>query len=445
MAKIRMERTPHSLITDGVQEGEQTLHARQPFWVFFATNLGVAIWLLGVLVAGMGLNFVDAMFTIFLSCLIGSLVPAATSLLGPRTRLSQMEAGRFSLGRVGNKLPAFLNWIGSIGWDVINNILAAAALVAFLAWAGVSAPFWLALTVLVGVQLVVGIYGHHLIQDTARYSGVILGVLFILIGIIALHKTGGVPKSGKTAEPKDLLSAFVLLFAYQTGSWATYTADYTRYLPANTPRSTVFIGVFAGLFLSLFIMVFFGYMTASLVPVQTPEGVMQALQAITGRFAPLVLFLVAFNSIPVNAVNDNSAAYSLISAGFKFSRPVSAVFGAVLGYVVCLLAVGSFIDFFENMLFLFAHWVLAWAAIILVHWYVVVRKEQVTPSGITRGCVIFVAVTASSIALFSANSLYTGLLSEAVGGVDIGPCIGFVTAGLIYYASLRFWPLRKMR
>ena len=436
-----MERTQHTLVIDGVQEHEQTLAAGKPFWVFFVGNMGVAIWLLGVLIAGMSLSFADAMFVILFGCLLSSVLPAIMATLGPTTRLSQMEAGRFSLGRAGKKLPALLNWGGAIGWDVINNVVAATALVALLAYWGVSAPFWLALGILVGVQLVIGIYGHHLIQDTSRYAGVILGLLFIVIGIVAIHKTG-IPVADKTSSPKDILSAFVLLVAYNTGAWMPFATDYTRYLPQNTPSRKVFLEVFLSLFVSLFIMAFFGYMTAATVTDQTPDGVIKALQGLTGAFAPLVLFLVAFNSIPVNAINDNTGAYSLMSSRLKLSRPISAVFGAVLGYIVCLFANNSFIDFFENFLFLFFHWVAPWSAIILVHWFTIGKKEQVTPSGITRGCVIFVLVSALSILLFSANSLYTGLLSEKIGGVDVGPYIGFVTAGAVYYASLRFFPTK---
>ena len=440
--KLKMERTQHSLITEGVEEHEQTLTAGKPFWVFFVTNIGVAVWLLGVIIAGMGLNFVDAMFVILLGCLVSSVIPAVTALVGPHTRLSQMEAGRFSLGRTGKKLPAFLNWAGAIGWDVIGNVLSASALVLFLSGLGIVAPFWIALAILVGIQMMVGVYGHHVIQTTSQYTGALLGLLFIVIGIIAIHKMGGIPFSTGTASTKDIFSAFFLIFSYSTGSWATYTADYTRYMPKKTPSRTVFLGVFLGLFLSVFIMLFFGYVTASLVKEQTPQGVMVALQMLTGRFAPLVLFLIAFNSIPVNAVNDNSAAYCLMSSGFKLSRPASAILGAVVGYVICLLASDSFIDFFENFLFLFTHWVTPWAAIILVHWFVLGKKEQVTPLGITGGAIIFVVVSVASITLFSANSLFTGLLSDQVGGIDIGPYIGFIAAGALYYISLRLWPAK---
>ena len=110
-----------------------------------------------------------------------------------------------------------------------------------------------------------------------------------------------------------------------------------------------------------------------------------------------------------------------MSAGLKFSRPVSAIFGSVLGYIICLMASSSFMDSFENFLFLFAHWMSPWAAVLLVHWFTVGKKELKTPPGVTSGFIIFIAVTAASIGLFSANSLFTGLLSPLIGGVDIGP------------------------
>ncbi len=442
MAKLHMENTQHSLITDGVDPHDQTLAADKPFWVFFVGNIGVATWLMGVVVAGMGIGFYPALCVLLLGSIVGSLLPASMAMIGPMMRLSQMEVGRLSLGLVGKKLSAFLNWMGAVGYDVSNNVLSAAALVSLLAVFGVSSPFWVSLAVLVGIQLVIGIYGHHLIQDTSKYTGALLGVFFLLIGLTAIHKTGVVLNDNKSANAKDILSAFLLIVVVNVGS-TPYACDYTRYLPQKTPHKKVFIAVFGALFLSLFVLSFFGYLTAAAISEQTPEGVMKGLQGLTGIFAPVVLFLVAFNSIPVNAVNDNSAAYSLMSAGFKLSRPVSAIVGAVLGYGLCLFASASFIEFFENFLFLFAHWIAPWAAIILVHWFVLGRAGRVVPSNITMGGIIFVVVTVLSVWLFSANTLYTGLLSDAVGGVDIGPYIGFIVAGLVYYAALRFTKAKR--
>jgi len=436
LPKVSIENPHFSLIHDGVSEHEQTLKASRPFWVLLAGNLGVPTWLMGVLIAGMSLGVANSIIVLIVGALVGSILPALTSTLGPLSRLSQMEAGRFSLGQIGKRVSAFLNWIGAIGWDVINNIFSATAFVILASSFGIPLPFWLALAGLVIVQMMIGIYGHHLVQASSRYTGPLLAITFVLIGCIAMHHVG-MPTIAQPPALKDIISGLLLIIIYNAAGWTTYTADYTRYLPRQTPSWLVFLGIFAALFLSTAVLAFFGYMTAVAVTTQTPAGIMQALQQLTGSWSPLVLALIVFSSIPVNAINDNSAAYCLISAGFKLPRPVSATIGAVLGYGVCLAATDNFIEFFENFLLLFGHWIAPWAAILLVHWYCLGKRPLVTPPGITTGCVIFVAVTGLSLALFSANPIYTGLIAAHLGGLDIGPYVGFFTAGLVYYFVLR--------
>ena len=435
--KLRMEKTHHSLISDGVMEHEQTLNRGKPFWVFLVGNIGIPTWLMGVLVAGMGINFADAMFVLLFGNLVGAVLPAAVAILGPKSRLSSMESARFALGSFGKRIPAFLQWVACVGWDCINNLMAASALVLFCVSVGMPTPLWAILAILIGIQLFIGIYGHHVVQDTSKYTGILLGVAFLAIGLIAMHQAPLTPASNAPTQLKDLISAFVLIVAFNLAGWTTWTADYTRYLPKNTRSKTVFLIIFLPVVLSSVSLMFFGYITAASVTDQTPDGIMKALQGLSGHFAPLVLVLIGLSSTPVNAVNDTSASYSLISAGIKVSRPTAAIFGAVLGYAVCLLASSTFIDFFENFLSFFAHWIAPWAAIVLVHWFSIGRKEQKTPSGISLGGWVFIVTSALSVILFSANSLYNGVLSSYFSGLDIGPYIGFTAAGASYYGLLR--------
>ncbi len=429
LAGVPMERTHPSIVVDGVGAQEQTLAASNPFWVFFVLNTGIAPWLSGVIVAGMGLGLGQAIAVIVLGSFLGAALPAATALGGPASGLSQLEAGRYALGATGNRLPAFANWVGAIGWDVIFNSLAAAALVALVARWGVAAPMWAVFAGLVVVQLVIGIWGHHLIQITAHWTGLVLGLAFVGLGGAAVLRTG-LPTASGTAGTAEIFAALLLVVSFSI-TLAPYASDYTRYLPRTTPAGRVFGSVFSGLSLGSILFMGFGWATASLVAEPSPMGVMAALSDLSGPLAPLVLLVIAVNSVPCNAVNDNSAAYCLISAGFRVSRPVAAVIGAALGYVVCLAANESFIVFFENFLFLFAHGIAPWAAILIVHRAMRGARPNTVPAGFTGGAAIFVGVTALSILLFSANSLWTGLLSAAVGGADIGPYLGFVAAGAL--------------
>ncbi len=435
--KIPMEKTHHTFITEGVDTSEQTLALQKPFWVFFGGNAGIATWLMGVLVAGMGLNFLEALLLILFGSLVGSILPALTSVMGPKTGLSQIEASRFALGASGKKVPAFLNWINAIGWDVINNVISATAFIVFFADYNINLPMWCALAILVILQLVIGVYGHHLIQNTAKYTGGFLAIFFIIIGIVCSYKVDMPLASVSTSDSSKLVSAFILLVAYNLG-WTTCTSDYTRYLPNSTSNRTVFLVTFASLFTSLTLLAFFGYTTASAVSVHTPEGVMIALQNLSGSFAPIVLFVIWFTAIPANAMNDNSAAYTLISLGIKLSRPTSAIFGAVLGYVISLFASQSFVEFFEDFLFLFAHWVTPWAIVVLVHWFLNGRHSRHTPNGFTVGYFIMMIVSVISVGLFSVNPLYTGYAAQLIDDLDIGPYLGCFVAGVSYFIILKF-------
>ncbi len=431
-----IETTHPRLISDGVAAADQTLSAGRPFWVFFVLNTGIAPWLSGVIIAGMGLNLSQAALVIAIGSAIGAALPALTALLGPKSGLSQLEAGRFAFGRAGNRLPAILDWLGAIGWDVIFNSLSAAAIVALFGRWGIAAPFAAALAVLVVFQLVVGVWGHHLIQSAARLIGIVLAVVFVGLGLAGVAQHGFPAPNGPAAGTADVFAALLIVVSFSI-TLAPYAADYTRYLPRATPSSHVFASVFGGLFVGSALFIGFGYATAGLVAEPSPVGVMSALATLAGPLAPLVLFAVALNAVPCNAVNDNSAAYCLISAGVRVSRPVATIAGAAIGFVVCLLATNTFVDFFENFLFLFAHGIAPWAAILIVHSLIAGPRQEKTPEGIGLGAIVFVVVTAASILLFSANSLYTGLLSPFVGGADIGPYLGFVVAGAAYAIGLK--------
>ncbi len=434
--KIPLENTHHQFIANGVSKTEQTLAIHKPFWVFMGGNLGISTWLMGVIIADLGLSFVDALFVMVLGGMVGTLLPSLTALIGPKSGLSQIEAGRFALGKTGKKIPAILNWVNAIGWDIVNNVISGTAFIVLMQEFGITMPMWLSLAILVGIQLVIGVYGHHLIQNTAKFTGTLLVLFFIVIGLAAIQKTQlHVPASGNT-DIGTIMNAFVLMVAFNLG-WTTSTADYTRYLPRKTPLKTVFHTVFVALFLSLVLLCLFGYLTAAAVTDNSPQGVMQALQSLSGHFAPLVMFLIWFNAIPANAMNDNSAAYTLISIGFPISRPTSAIFGAIVGYAGSLMATQSFIDFFEEFLLLFAHWIAPWAAIVLVHWFMIGKKIQHTPSGITAGCWLLILVSAASVALFSISPFYQGIATGYVMHFDVGPYIGFGVSGLLYYLWIR--------
>ena len=154
-----MEELSEASVREPVPAAQKTMPLDKVFWSHFSPNLGPGGWVTGALLSHMGLDFATGVAALVLGNVLGALPVACAAAIGPATGLTQMEASRRALGRLGVRPPAFLNWIYCVGWDAVNNVPAATALVALLVTCGLHAPFWLALAVLAGVQMAASIYG----------------------------------------------------------------------------------------------------------------------------------------------------------------------------------------------------------------------------------------------------------------------------------------------
>ncbi len=443
MAPLRMEDISPNVVEQGIAEPKQTMTPEKVFWSHFSPNLVPAGWVLGVLLVVTGLDFRTGLLAIVLGNILGSLPVALCALIGPKTGLTQIEASRFAFGKMGTRVPAFLNWVSCVGWDAVNNVPSTVALIALFALVGIKLEFWFVLAFLVAIQMVIGIYGHHLVQAIEKYLGYFLLVVFALTGILALVNGGVVTTATKPISLSAIVLGIAIVCSYNLG-WAAYSADYTRYLPKQTSNQTIFWRAFLGLVLSAGAMEFLGLMIASTVADPTPTAVIGNIQKFSGPLAPLTLLAIGISSVANNALNDNTAAYNLISAGVRLSRPASAVVTAILSFVIAVYGSGQFASLYENCLLLILYWVAPWVAIVLTHWYL---SGQVAPRsyprGWTRAATIFVVVTVLTISLFASTPVYTGPIAKLLDGTDIGYFVGFIAAAILYAAIAR--PVSKAK
>jgi NCS1 family nucleobase:cation symporter-1 len=351
--------------------------------------------------------------------------------MGPATGLTQMEDSRFAFGRGGTRLPSLLNWICCVGWDAVNNVPSTIALIALVALVGFTPPFWAALALLVVVQLTATIYGHDAVQLLQKYLGYVLLAVFGIVGFLAVKAGGGVAAPTSAVTAATIVLGISLVASYNIG-WAPYSADYTRYLPKATKSWQIFALSFAGMFVSGVAIELCGFLTASKIPDTTPTALIKSMVDLTGGFAPLALFAVAISSIAVNSQNDYTAAYSLISAGVRLPRYLSAIVTASLGFVLAVAGAGQFATLFSNYLVVLIYWIAPWAGIVLADWYLCRSGNESGVRGWGLGASVFVVVTGLTIALFSSTSVYTGPIARQLGGTDIGYIVGFFAAGGAY-------------
>lgn len=439
-----MEDLSAASVCEPVPAARKTMRMDRVFWSHFSPNLGPGGWVTGALLVSLGLDLQTGIAAILLGNLIGALPVALAAAIGPATGLTQMEASRMALGTAGVKPPSCLNWLYCVGWDAVNNVPAAAALIALLALAGLPLPFWLALGMLASVQMVASIYGHHVVQALQKYLGALLLVVFAFIGLTFAVRGGAVVHAAHPVGVATFLLAVGILVSFNL-SWATYSSDYTRYLPADASPQRVVRLALAGLLSSAVPFQILGLLTATSISEPSPTAVIASLQHAMGPLGPLALAAIALSSITGNSFNDNTASYSLISAGIHIPRVAAAVITALLGYVLAVAGAGRYATLYTDYLLVTMYWIAPWCGIVLADWYLTGGHSTVRgarygealhpPAGWTEGATIFVVVSVLTVLLFSTSSLYTGPVARWLGGADIGYYVGFFTAAGWYAAA----------
>ncbi len=412
------------------------------FWSHFATNLGPASWVLGALMGAIGLDVRWGLFALVAGNALGSLPVALCSTIGPKTGLTQIEISRYAFGRAGTRVPSALNWLCAVGWDAVNNVPSVLALVALAALYGIGLPFWLGLSLLAGTQLVAGIYGHHLVQIVGKYLSCVLLVVFAVAGIIAVATGGSMVSPHAHVTPANVVLGVSMIAGFAIG-FAPYSSDYTRYVAPHTSSRRVATLSFCGLAGSAFFIELLGLLTAGRIADVSPSGIIGSIAHLTGAFAPFALLAIGLSAISINAFNENTAAYSLISSGLRLPRPVSACITAACGFALAVAGAGTFATLFSNYLLVLLYWIAPWAGIVLAEWFVVRGgRESIGTWGI--GATIFVVVTLVTIVLFSATDVYTGPIARMLGGTDIGSFVGFFVAAGWYVLAAKPARVREL-
>jgi nucleobase:cation symporter-1, NCS1 family len=422
------------------------------FTVWFTPNLVPAAFAIGTLAAAdfLQVGFITGLASIVVGNVLGALVVAWLSQMGPRTGMAQMPAARFPFGK-SIALPGMLNWLSCIGWDGINSIFGATAVTVLIP----AVPFWLALLAIVLAQGALGVVGYEGIHQFEKYGAIVLGALFAVLTVVIAGKAGtGIARpDGFTGL--DEFGAFVL-FSSITASfvlaWALYASDYSRYLPEDSPPSKVFWYTLLGLVLSAGWIELLGLLVAD----QATGGAVDTINSILGGglFGAIAMIAIVLGTIAVNAMNDYTGSLSLQAAGFRVPRVYSAVAVAVLGFLFTLyLNSGDFFTKFENYLLFISYWIAPWAAVVLADWRMRAGHANVNrlsdfgslPSGLVGlvsllvGFVVSLPFQTSSFGgeIATATGLPINGLATTLHYADFAYVVGFVVAFAIYWVAAR--------
>ncbi|CAB1129366.1 Allantoin permease [Candidatus Hydrogenisulfobacillus filiaventi] len=404
------------------------------FTLWLGSNLTIADYALGFLPVSLGLPWSWALTAILLGNLLGAWALGLCAAMGPAYGRPQLIISRSMFGRAGGYLPGLLNYISTIGWFSVNNILGAFGL--RVLWPGLA--FWQAALLLVVVQGLIAVFGHNLIHAYERLMSVVLGVLFL--GVTGLALAHGRALAAYHPVLKSPWAFFAILvaasFSY-LGSWGPYAADYSRYLPADTPRRAILGWSFLEAFLASVWLELVGAAVAVLAG-KAASNPLTALHGVMGGFGDAAVVAVILGGTAADALNLYSNALSAGALDIRLPRWTLAAAAGVIGLGLSLLGSGSFETYYSNFLLLLGYWITPWMGVLFADFYL--RRRRGDPAAAPRvfwpGLGSFLAGILLSVP-FMSSVLYTGPVAAALGGADLTFYVGFLAALVLYLVWTR--------
>lgn len=428
-------------------------------WTLFSTwtspNLEFATVFVGMIaVAFFGLGFWQALLAVVLGNALGGITQGILSTWGPREGLAQLVLSRTAFGLRGNILPSAINTVmAGLGWFAVNSVSGALALATLTGM-----PAWIALIIIVVLEVGLAFVGHDLVQVFERYAAVVLGIVFLVATIaVFVNVDVTVPTEGGGWSFAGFTLTAAAAFGYAAG-WNPYASDYSRYLPRSTSRAAIGWAAGLGNFVSCTVLMAAGAAAA------VAAGVDGVDSDPTGSFvgtmptviADATLVAIAVGAIAANALNIYSGSMSFLAAGiripFALRRAIIAIGFGVIGFVIALIAVidANFHTTYENFLLVIAYWIAPWLGIVLVDR--LLRRGTAIASLLPdsakyrnpAGIIALIVAGVVSIWLFSNQVFYAGVIVQAAPEIgDLTPLVGFVLAGLLY--ALLFALIRPKR
>src|SRR5262249_48893255 len=103
--------------------------AAELFWVWCGANIGIVGIVYGAVILAFGMSFWQALLVAALGAL-SFVVVGVLGVAGTRTGAPMLTISRAAFGLHGNVLPALVSWIDLLGWETVNLLVSAYALVA---------------------------------------------------------------------------------------------------------------------------------------------------------------------------------------------------------------------------------------------------------------------------------------------------------------------------
>ncbi|HEX4268567.1 MAG TPA: cytosine permease [Steroidobacteraceae bacterium] len=422
--------------------------------VWFSGNAQLATVAVGTLGITLGGNLLWSSVAVLTGCLVGTFFMAFHAAQGPQLGLPQMIQSRPQFGYRGAILVWVVALIAYIGYNALNQVLAAQALHELNGAIPATSRAAMVLFALVAMGL--ALVGHDKIHLAQR------GVAYLMIAILTVFSAGVLlairlpPAQWQWSGFRvvSFLTEFTAAASYQL-TWSIYVSDYSRYLPKDVGVRAAFWWTYLGAFVGGAWMMLVGTLAAAVAPtLGVAAAIRQAADTLFHGFGDVVLVSGLCGLITISALNFYGASLTLLSIAdtvhplrCTLAERVASLGAALVATAVMALgASGSFVASYDDLLTLLLYLFTPWTAINLIDFYVVRKghysvREIFNSQGMYgqwnwRGLTAYFVGFLVMIPFFS-TSAYTGPIARSLGGADVSMFVGLPVAAAVYLLACR--------
>ncbi|MEU2075721.1 cytosine permease [Streptomyces sp. NPDC013489] len=438
-----------------VPDAERTGRVRELFPTWVAANISVLLLTMGAgLIVFNGLNFWQVLAVAVAAPVLSYGIVGLISIAGKRGGAPGMALSRAVFGQRGNLFPGALIWVARWGWETINAVTGAYAVLTVLdlLFDVKSNTFLIVVTLLLFVTctfLVSGL-GINALRVCSKWSTYVFGAFSVLVLVYLVANTDWSAVFDKPAGSTAMMVAGIGTIAAGGISWVPSGPDFTRYLPRTASSKAMVGSTVGGAGIVVLPMVLMGAVMA----VSTPDlASAQDPVSFIGELLPMwisvpYLVIALLGMLLINSMSMYSAGFTAQTLGIKVSRAaavsVNALISLVFGFLLMVVAtsfIGSFISFLTLLAVAFSAWIGVFGVDMLrrrSYDAVALMDTTRTSAYWYRGGFAWQAMTAWAVALvagllFTRVDWFSGpLASSWIGENGLGWAATIVVAGVLY-------------
>lgn len=317
------------------------------------------------------LSFKQCLVSGLVSMMIGCLIAAYCSIMGPQSGCRQMVTARFLFGWWFVKLVALASIVGVMGWSVVNCVVGGEMLASI---SNEKVPLWVGIIIVTACSFLVATFGIKQVLRVETYFSIPVLTCFLLLYISSSDKYNLIKNFDNShVDPLTIkgnwLSFFSLCYSI-TSTWGSITADYYILFPEDTPKSQVFLLTFFGTFVPTLFVGILGLLLASVAVVYKPwteaydkfgmGGLLHAGFERWNGFGKFCVVVLILSLISNNIINTYSAAFSIqLSSVFaaRVPRWFWSLFCTIVYLVCALVGRNHFSTILGNFLPMIGYWI----------------------------------------------------------------------------------------